>query len=165
MTGVQLVLLHCIPSCQLSIMSNEAISPWPIETRCTCGKVGLCLLAKPLSMFLCTCLDCQKSTGTGHAPLALFRKDNVSVEGETSQHSVTAASGSKVTRHFCPTCGTPIFGETERQPMLRLVPAGIFEQSEWFKPGSVIFHRSHNHWDLLPAHLPTFSIYKENQNA
>lgn len=146
-------------------MSDENNSNWPVETCCACGAVALHLTAKPLSMFLCSCHDCQKASGTGHTPLALLSKEHVTINGKTRGFSVTAASGGKVTRYFCSTCGTPLYGETERQPSLRLVPAGIFEQSQWFTPSSMIFHRSHNHWDEIPSDLPTFTTYKDNQDA
>jgi len=146
-------------------MNDASNTNWPTKTHCACGGVTLELAAKPLSMFLCSCHDCQKASGTGHAPLALFHKEHVKIDGETKGFEVTAASGARVTRNFCPTCGTPLYGETQRQPSLRLVPAGIFEHSQWFKPSSMIFYRTHNHWDELPPDLPTYSTYKEKQDA
>ena len=127
---------------------------------CACGAVSVHSKGKPLSMFLCACRDCQKASGTGHSALMLVRADHLSVTGETRGFALTAASGNRVTRHFCPVCGTPIFGETHAHPAVRLVPAGLFVETPWYAPRSVIFHRSHNDWDVLPD-IPHYQTYRE----
>ncbi|UJQ95391.1 GFA family protein [Mariluticola halotolerans] len=136
-------------------------NPLDLSTHCACGAVAVRFAGVPLTMMLCTCKDCQKATGTGHSALALVRAADLQISGETRSFSVTANSGHSVARHFCPHCGTPIMGQPGQYPDLRLMPAGLFDEGDWFSPKTVIFHRSHHDWDVLPD-IPAFNTYKEN---
>jgi len=127
---------------------------------CACGAISVALRAKPITMMLCSCKDCQKASGTGHAALALFRAEAVSLAGETRSFEVTANSGATTSRHFCPRCGTPVFGRSSRFPELMLVPAGLFEDGSWFRPSSLIFARSRLHWDMIDPELVQYQTYK-----
>jgi len=133
-----------------------------LNAKCACGAINISLSGKPLTMMLCSCKDCQKASGTGHAALALFKAGAVSISGQTKSFDVIANSGATVSRHFCPNCGTPIFGATSRSPQLRLVPAGLFANSSWYRPGSLIFARSHWDWDMIDPKLVQYQTYKEN---
>lgn len=133
----------------------------PLTTHCACGAIGLTLTGQPLSMMMCSCHNCQKASGTGHTALTLVHAKDIELEGETRGFTVTAASGHPTTRHFCPTCGTPLYGQPQQYPDLRLLHAGLFENNDWFHPTTAIFHRSHMAWDVLPD-IPTYETYKED---
>lgn len=86
--------------------------------------------------------------------------DAVAVDGATRGHTRTAASGSAITRSFCPDCGTPLFARTERAPKLVMLPAGVFDDPAWFAPTQAIFSRSHLAWDTLDTALPRYETYR-----
>jgi len=133
------------------------------EASCACGAVNVKVSGEPRTTMLCACNDCQKATGTGHSALALYTDQTIQISGETKSFSVTADSGSDVSRNFCPNCGTPIFGETKRVPGHKLMPVGLFGQnSQNYQPRSMIFARSHLDWDIVDAELPKHQKYKEN---
>jgi len=142
-------------------MSEKTRPDLDLSSHCACGAVAARFTGRPLTMMLCSCHDCQKATGTGHSTLALVKASDLMIEGPTRSFTVTANSGHEVTRHFCPDCGTPIVGQPAQYPDLRLLPAGLFGDSDWFAPRSVIFHRSHHDWDVLPD-IPAFNTYKES---
>lgn len=127
---------------------------------CACGSVTVTVRGRVLSMLLCTCRDCRKATGTGHSTITLLHRDSVSIAGDVKGFSRTANSGATITRHFCPACGTPIFAITTRAPDVVLVPAGLFDEPDWFKPRQAIFARSHLDWDILPDGLPLYETYR-----
>ncbi len=53
-----------------------------VSAKCACGAVTLRFAGKVLSMFMCSCEDCQKATGTGHSAVALFASpDDVTIAG------------------------------------------------------------------------------------
>ncbi len=132
-----------------------------LNASCACGDISVALGAKPITMMLCSCKDCQKASGSGHAALALFPADAVSISGKTKSFAVTANSGATTSRHFCPRCATPVFGKSSRFPELVLVPAGLFDNSSWFQPSSLIFARSRLHWDTINPELAQYQTYKE----
>jgi hypothetical protein len=130
--------------------------------KCACGAVSLKFNGPVLSMLVCSCRDCRKSTGTGHSAVVLMTADTVAVAGKVKGHAIKAASGSEVTRNFCPQCGTPLFAKTARAPLLILIPAGLFDEPDWFSPRQAIFSRTHLDWDVLDEALPQYDTYRDN---
>ena len=128
--------------------------------KCACGNVTVKAAGPVLSMLLCACLDCRKASGTGHSTVTLMGRQSVTVEGSVKGFTRTANSGSAITRHFCPECGTPIFATTERAPALILLPTGLFDAPDWFAPRQAIFARTHLDWDALPEDLPRHQTYR-----
>lgn len=124
-------------------------SNFPAEGQCLCGAVRVTAHAAPWRMAICHCRDCQRSTGTGHATNALFKEGDVSVQGDTKSHAVTADSGNTLTRHFCPTCGARVFGRNSGRPGLVIVPVGLFEDSSWYAPHAALYAKRRQSWDVM----------------
>lgn len=129
------------------------------NASCACGAITVTAKGRVLSMLLCSCLDCRKATGTGHSGFVAMRAQDVAVSGQTRSFTRIADSGSEISRHFCPTCGTPLFGLTARSPGLILLPVGLFDNPDWFAPGQAIFSRTHLDWDTLPD-IPRYDTYR-----
>lgn len=135
-----------------------------LTARCTCGQVTLSLKGRIRSMFMCSCEDCQRATGTGHATVALARPADVTVTGPTASFARPAHSGATLTRRFCPTCGTPLYAQSSRAPDLLMLPVGLFgPDAGWFAPNQLIFARSHHDWDALPDGLPRYVTYRNEE--
>ena len=114
-----------------------------------------------VSMLLCSCIDCQRATGTGHSTVALVDRAALHLTGQINSFDRPSDSGAIFTRHFCPHCGTPLYGQSSRAPDIRMVPAGFFAgQNAWFEPNQLIFARSKQAWDLIADHLPQHERYR-----
>lgn len=70
---------------------------------CRCGDVRFVASGRPNRVGLCHCLDCRKHHGALFHASAIFAEDAVTVEGETRDY---------LGRHFCPRCGSPVFGRS-----------------------------------------------------
>jgi hypothetical protein len=70
---------------------------------CLCGNVRILALGKPYRVGVCHCLDCRKHHGALFHASAIFPEDAVAIEGETREY---------FGRHFCPRCGSPLFGRS-----------------------------------------------------
>uniref|UniRef100_UPI0038995AFA GFA family protein n=1 Tax=Devosia algicola TaxID=3026418 RepID=UPI0038995AFA len=113
-------------------------------------------------MFVCSCLDCQRASGTGHSCLAMVRAGDVATTGTVRTYDLTAESGGTVSRSFCPNCGTPIFGKSSRAPDIVMLPVGVFAQdADWFSPQHQIFARSHHDWDAMGAAIARHHTYPQ----
>ena len=133
--------------------------------RCLCGAVTVAVSGAPLRMAQCHCVDCQRITGTGHATNALFASSDVTIAGDTNSFAVVADSGNTATRHFCPKCGSRVFGVNSARPGVINLPVGVFEDSSWFKPQLALYNKRRQVWDafdpdlleagIAPAGLPT----------
>ncbi|MDB5473675.1 MAG: hypothetical protein JWP99_978 [Devosia sp.] len=115
-----------------------------------------------ISMLLCSCLDCQRASGSGHSTVALVPAASLKLSGAAKSFERPTDSGARFTHHFCPTCATPLFGQSSRAPGLRLLPVGFFAgQNEWFAPSQLIFARTRQAWDLIADHLPRHQTYRD----
>ena len=93
-----------------------------LTAHCACGGVTLAVRGRIRSMFLCSCEDCQRATGTGHSSVALAAPSDVTITGPTRNFARPAHSGATLTRWFCPDCGTPLHAQSSRAPELLMLP-------------------------------------------
>jgi hypothetical protein len=70
---------------------------------CLCGAVRIVATGAPYRVGLCHCLDCRKHSGALFHASAIFPEAAVTVEGETREFRG---------RHFCPKCGSSVFGRS-----------------------------------------------------
>jgi len=137
-----------------------------VTGTCMCGRVRLSVQGPVLWMFMCSCRDCQRATGTGHATAAMVSADALTVDGEVASFDSSSDSGATFTRHFCPGCGNPLFGKSSRAPDMRMIAVGFFAgQNGWFAPGELIFARSHQEWDRIADDLPRHERYRPGENT
>ena len=107
-------------------------------------------------MVQCHCLDCQKATGTGHTSNAYFDKSDVTIQGEPNSHTVMADSGNEMTRYFCPTCGSRVYGYNSDKPELISIPVGCLDDHSWFTPQVVLFASRRHDWDITSDEVPNY---------
>lgn len=89
---------------------------------CLCGKVRIEAWGRPYRVGICHCLDCRKHHGALFHASAIFPEDAVRIDGET---------GSYAGRHFCPRCGSPVFGRSGDEIELNL---GALDATDQLKP-------------------------------
>ena len=119
-----------------------------------------------VSMLMCSCLDCQRATGSGHSSVALVPAAaltlTLTLVGSVKSFDRPSDSGAIFTRYFCPECGTPLYGHSSRAPDIRMIGVGFFAgQNDWFEPNQLIFARSRQAWDLIADHLPQHQTYRQ----
>jgi hypothetical protein len=135
-----------------------------LTASCACGAVSVHFAGTVRSMFMCACEDCQRASGTGHSTVALAARTDVTITGPVGSFERPANSGAVFTRTFCPTCGTPICGQSSRAPDALMLPVGLFgKHTEWFAPNQVIFGRSHRAWDAIAVGIPHYQTYRDEE--
>lgn len=133
------------------------MSTEPFATgRCLCGAVTFTIRSQPVGMGQCHCKDCQKASGTGHMSLARFRRSDVTIVGKTASYPAKAESGNINTRHFCPTCGSRVYGENSAYPDLINVAVGCLDDNSWFSPQRVVYAKDRPRWDVTSTDIPNF---------
>ena len=125
-----------------------------ITGGCLCRAVRYSISAAPIVTRICWCRVCQY-IGAGNATVnACFPSAALSVSGELRDFALTADSGNRAHRRFCPVCGTHLFSASEARPHLIFVRAGTLDDPEIARPAMTIWTGSAPSWACLDERLP-----------
>jgi hypothetical protein len=128
-----------------------------ITGGCLCRKVRFRITAAPIAMRLCWCRDCQYFAAGNATVNVVFPSDALNVEGQLTDFRSVADSGRVMHRHFCPSCGTPVFSAAEERPHLVIVRNGALDDTALTKPGATIWTDSAPEWAWIDESLPRFA--------
>jgi hypothetical protein len=107
---------------------------------CLCGDVRIEATGRPYRVGLCHCLDCRKHHGALFHASAIFPEHAVMIEGETSAYAG---------RHFCPRCGSSVFGRSGDEVEVNL---GSLDATDQLMPTYELWTIRRESW------LPTFPL-------
>lgn len=107
---------------------------------CRCGDVRIEASGLPFRVGLCHCMDCRKHHGALFHGSAIFPESAVTVEGETRDYAG---------RHFCPRCGSSVFGRSDDEIELNL---GALDAPDQFVPTYELWTIRRESW------LPPFPL-------
>ena len=125
-----------------------------ITGGCLCGAVRYRIEAEPLFIRHCWCRDCQYIGAGGGTVNVFFPTEAVKIEGALAEHASPAASGNLMHRRYCPSCGTPVFTQTEARLHFLGVRAGTLDDPEIAKPQMTIWTSSAPSWARFDPDLP-----------
>lgn len=117
---------------------------------CLCGNVRLVATGQPYRVGICHCLDCRKHHGALFHASAIFAQDAVSIEGETHNYAG---------RHFCPRCGSSVFGRSGDEVEVTL---GCLDAPDQFRPSYELWTIRRESW--LPP-LPLSKHYPRDRES
>jgi hypothetical protein len=121
-----------------------------VSGGCSCGAVRVEAKGEPYRVGICHCMDCRKHHGALFHASAIFPADAVTVTGETRSYR---------RRHFCPACGSPVFGRSEDEVEVNL---GALDAPDVFKPSYELWTIRRESW--LPP-FPVRHSYKRNREG
>ncbi len=116
-------------------MSSEEVAG-----GCLCGAVRISASGAPFRVGICHCLDCRKHHGAVFHTSAVFPADAVVISGATANYK---------NRHFCPECGSSLFGRSGDEIELFL---GCLDKPSQFRPTYELWIGRREDW------LPPFSL-------
>jgi hypothetical protein len=128
-----------------------------IRGGCACGAVRYEITADPKFEGHCQCGDCQRATSTGHCDVLEFPESAVTMIGSLSFYEVIGDSGQKVSRGFCPKCGSPVLWKFAVNPGAAIITAGSLDNPGIFKPQAAVYASKGHAWDYLNPELPKFA--------
>jgi hypothetical protein len=122
------------------------------RAACSCGQLHLTTEGESSRISMCHCLKCQRRTGAAISNQARFRREQVTFAGKATAWMRTAESGNGLTFHFCPTCGSTVYWESEGFPGYVAVAIGNFAEPNFPAPTIAVWEESrHPCWGLLTA--------------
>ncbi|WP_192564409.1 GFA family protein [Pseudomonas gozinkensis] len=107
---------------------------------CLCGEVRIEASGRPYRVGVCHCLDCRKHHGALFAASAIFPEGAVTITGETHDYAG---------RHFCPRCGSSVFGRSGDEVEVNL---GALDAPDQFQPTYELWTVRRESW------LPAFAL-------
>lgn len=115
---------------------------------CLCGKVRFTAQGEPWRVGICHCMDCRKHHGALFHASAIFPQQAVAIQGDTHVYAG---------RHFCPSCGSPVFGRSDDEVELNL---GSLDAPDRFQPTYELWALRRASW--LPE-FPRCRRYERNR--
>ena len=123
---------------------------------CLCGAVRYRVEGTPQYAMLCHCRDCQRSSGSGHVPVMGMPRSSFQVSGATTSYTARGSSGLASVRHFCPVCGSLLFGMPAAAPESVSIYVGSLDDPSVFRPDTALFTRYRHEWDKGAAALAQY---------
>lgn len=116
---------------------------------CLCGNVRIVATGRPNRVGICHCLDCRKHHGALFHASGIFPETAVTITGETQSYQG---------RHFCPTCGSSVFSQTDAEIEINL---GSLDAPNQLRPSYELWTSRRETW--LPS-FPLVKGYEKNRD-
>lgn len=124
---------------------------------CLCGAVRYECTGDTESASYCHCDDCKKATGGPYTVGVLVEAAKLHILcGRVKGYTTIADSGRKITRQFCPNCGSPLFTRAEKCPDLVFLKAGCLDEPELIKPSCQTWTKRAVPWAYIDLKLPSY---------
>jgi hypothetical protein len=118
---------------------------------CSCGQLTLVAEGDPIRVSICHCLACQRRTGSVFGAQARFSKDQVRIEGRSTEYVRISDDGERRTFYFCPECGATVYFRFPVDPDAIAVPVGAFGDPTFPPPVRSIWESRRHAWVAVPA--------------
>ena len=124
---------------------------------CLCGKVRYESDAEPIMVAICHCTHCQKQSGSAFSVNIAIPKGSLRfISGKTTIYEDKGSSGMPVYRHFCSSCGSPIYSDVAAVPQVDFLKSGTLDNANWVKPKISIWCESAQNWVVNPSDVNSF---------
>ena len=123
---------------------------------CSCGQLSLAVEGEPARVSMCHCLECQRRTGAVISNQARFKPEQIKFFGRSTEWRRTAESGSVVTFHFCPACGSTVYWTSESFPGFVVIAIGNFADPDFPAPTIAVWEATRHDWVSPPAQAKRF---------
>ncbi len=110
--------------------------------KCLCGNVTFSADTDIKLMANCHCSDCRAATGAAYGTLVFVEADALTVTGSPKVFKHVADSGADMEKHFCPDCGSQLFGKNSNRPNMVSLRAGVVDQTDLIKPAVNVYMSS-----------------------
>lgn len=129
-----------------------------IPGGCLCGQLRFTINAAPIGARLCWCRDCQRIASGSATVNVLFPEEAVHYTGDITTIELTADSGNRVERGFCPVCGSQMYSRTVEPAgvMPMRIRAGTLDDPELMAPQAIIWTSSAPSWATLDPAIPHY---------
>ena len=129
--------------------------------HCSCGALRAEATGEPILVHACHCTECQRRTGSVFGVSSFFPKSEVHTQGPSKVYIREGQEGRKLRLHFCPDCGTTVYGEADARPGLIGIFVGAFADPNFPAPTRSIWEQSLHPWAAFHhevGHFPQAAV-------
>jgi hypothetical protein len=131
--------------------------------QCLCGKVSIQINGDISDIIHCHCSLCRKNSGTAYATNGFINSADLNIiSGTKNLTTFTYKPGRN--RHFCTTCGSPVYSSNAQDPDRYRLRLGILESDISERPESHNFITSKANWEDLDADLPQYETFEPSRH-
>jgi hypothetical protein len=131
--------------------------------KCLCGAVQVKIHGAISDIIHCHCSLCRKNSGTAYATNGFIQAADLEITlGKNSLSSYAFKPGKN--RHFCTTCGSPVYSSNEQDPSRYRLRLGILDSDIVERPMSHNFVSSKANWEELDANLPRYEAFEPSRS-
>ncbi len=110
-----------------------------LSGKCLCGNIAFTADTDIKLMANCHCSDCRAATCAAYGTLLFVDEAALEVKGAPKVFKHVADSGANMEKHFCPDCGSQMFGKNSNRPNTVSVRAGVVDQTELVRPAVNVY--------------------------
>jgi hypothetical protein len=119
---------------------------------CSCGQLSVTVSGDPAMHGICSCLECQKTSGSafsysGYWPNAAVQR----ISGRSTVWRRSSDSGRWADTYFCPVCGSTVYGYSEFAPDAINISIGNFAAPDFAVPSYAGWCKYKHAWVEVPA--------------
>jgi hypothetical protein len=128
----------------------------PRTATCPCGNLKITVSDAEPKVHACSCLDCQKRSGSSFSYTAFYPgAEVIAIEGERKIWQRTTHSGKPHEDFFCPTCGGTVFVHLGALPGIVGINIGCFADPDFAHPQKLYWSSRRHGWLGLPDEIAT----------
>ncbi len=133
--------------------------------QCQCGSLRTVVEGEPEAVVVCSCLACQRRSGSVFGVNAYYLRSQTTIVGESREFTRQADSGNLFRSYFCPSCGTTVYSLSERQPGRIGVSVGAFGDPDFQMPQRSVFEVSKHSWIDLKTQIEGFELGRDSSRS
>jgi hypothetical protein len=134
------------------------------QGSCLCGAVKFDINGAIDSLIHCHCSLCRKSTGTAYATNGFVNTNEFIITKGNNNLSTFAFKPGRV-RHFCTSCGSPVYSSNTDDPTRVRIRAGLIDSDITERPIAHIFASSSANWDMISGQTPAYDEHEPGRHG
>ena len=130
--------------------------------KCLCGELEIKIKGEISDIIHCHCSLCRKNSGTAFATNGFINSSEFEiVSGRKNLSKFSFKPGRN--RHFCTSCGSPVYSSNEQDPTRYRIRLGIIDSDITERPISHNFVSSKANWEELDVELPRYDSFEPSR--
>jgi hypothetical protein len=124
--------------------------------HCCCGSLRADTTGEPAFVVACHCRECQRRTGAPFGVGVFFPREQVRIEGKSTEYVRDGQEGRRLRLYFCPRCGTTVYWCADGRPDVIGIALGAFADPSFPGPTASVWEETRHSWVAFQHELDQF---------